>query len=243
MKEYKLNQIIAIEKGVKSRTYGDITNLHKLNQKADLFNGFNKNYQPKDEEGEKLPPETKKVTMRADESLNALNKSLTELFDITLTKDMANTQAIAQLKIGDSIVDAPATFLLFLEKQIADIRTFVNNLPVLDSAEDWNKDDNTGLYKTSPTLTHRTKKVQRPLVLYDATDKHPAQTQLIVEDITVGYWNVIKQSGAIPENRKKEILERIEELTKQVKSAREKANMVDAENKEIGYTLFSYLFK
>jgi predicted Zn-ribbon and HTH transcriptional regulator len=80
-------------------------------------------------------------------------------------------------------------------------------------------------------------------VLYDATDKHPAQTQLIVEDITVGYWNVIKQSGAIPENRKKEILERIEELTKQVKSAREKANMVDAENKEIGYTLFSYLFK
>jgi hypothetical protein len=243
MKEYKLNQIIAIEKGIKSRVYGDITNLHKSNQKSDLFNGFNKNYNPKDETGEELPSESKKVIMRADESLSALNKSLTELFDITLTKDMANTQAIAELKIGDTFVDAPATFILFLEKQIADIRTFVNNIPVLDSSEDWNKDDNTGLYKTSPTLTHRTKKVQRPLVMYDATDKHPAQTQLIVEDITVGYWNVIKQSGAIPENRKKEILERIEELAKQVKSAREKANMVDAENKEIGYTLFSYLFK
>ena len=41
----KLNQIIAIEKGIKSRVYGDLTELNKAIQKPDLFNGFQKTYQ------------------------------------------------------------------------------------------------------------------------------------------------------------------------------------------------------
>ncbi|HEX5084517.1 MAG TPA: hypothetical protein VFY40_20945 [Blastocatellia bacterium] len=38
----KLNQIVAIEKGVKSRVYGEITEMRKLSQKPDLFSGFSK---------------------------------------------------------------------------------------------------------------------------------------------------------------------------------------------------------
>lgn len=239
----KLNQIVAVEKGIKSRSYSEITNLHKLNQKPDNFNGFVKQYSPVNEDGENLPSESKKVLMNVDESLNGLKRALTELIDISLTKDIGNCKAFSDLTIGDSQISVPATFLLFLEKQIVDIKTFVTNLPVLDGNEDWTKDDNTGLYKSNPTKTHRTKKTVKPIVLYDATDKHPAQTQLINEDITVGYWNITKNSGAIPENRKKEILNRIEEFADQVKKAREKANMVEVENKEIGLLLFNYLFK
>ena len=65
----KLNQIIAIEKGIKSRIYGDVTDLHKASQKPDLFNGFAKHYQRKDEDGEDLPPEQKHVQFAASEVL------------------------------------------------------------------------------------------------------------------------------------------------------------------------------
>jgi hypothetical protein len=239
----KLNQVVAVEKGIKSRSYAEITNLHKANQKPDNFNGFVKQYSPVNEDGETLPSESKKVLMNVDESLNGLKKALSDLLDISLTKDIGNCKAFSDLTIGDSQISVPATFLLFLEKQIVDIKTFVTNLPVLDGNEDWTKDDNIGLYKSNPTKTHRTKKTVKPIVLYDATDKHPAQCQLINEDVTVGYWHVTKNSGAIPENRKKEILNRIEEFSDQVKKAREKANMVEVENKEIGLLLFNYLFK
>jgi hypothetical protein len=62
----KLNQIVAIEKGVKSRVYGEITEMHKAAQKPDLFNGFVKTYRKKDEEGEDYPQERKKVQLEAE---------------------------------------------------------------------------------------------------------------------------------------------------------------------------------
>lgn len=239
----KLNQIIAIEKGVKSRLYSTITDLNKASQKPDLFNGFVKTYRKKDEDGEDYPQERKKVQMRADESLEQVSKALTELFDISATKDWANCHAAADVYInGEKLIEnAPTTYLLFLEKQINDIRTFVENLPVLDESEDWMKDDNSGLYKTIPTPTHKTKKIQRPIVLSEATKEHPAQTQLITEDVTVGYWDTVKHSGALPMPRKKQILERIEELSKAVKFAREQANNAEAADQKIGAKIFKYL--
>jgi hypothetical protein len=62
----KLNQIVAVEKGVKSRVYGEITEMHKASQKPDLFNGFVKTYRKKDEEGEDYPQERKKVQLEAE---------------------------------------------------------------------------------------------------------------------------------------------------------------------------------
>ena len=63
----KLNQIIAIEKGVKARVYGELTELHKAVQKPELFNGFSKTYQKKDDDGEDLPAEKKRVQYAATE--------------------------------------------------------------------------------------------------------------------------------------------------------------------------------
>lgn len=239
----KLNQIVAIEKGVKSRVCSEISELHKLSQKQDLFNGFVKTYQKKDEEGEDYPQEKKKVQMNTDESLNRFRKSLTELFDISATRDYANCTALADVVVDGKVIIplAPLPFLLFLEKQVNDIRTFIEALPVLDESEDWAIDVTSGLYKTAPIATHRTKKAVRPIVLAEATKEHPAQTQLITEDILVGYWNTIKYSGAIPSTKKKELLERVEAFSKAVKFAREQANAEDAKNKEVGAAIFRYL--
>jgi hypothetical protein len=82
----KLCQIIAVEKGIKSRVYSEITELHKASQKADLFNGFVKNYQRKDDEGEELPPERKRVQMVASEVLRTIARHQTELLMLRLEK-------------------------------------------------------------------------------------------------------------------------------------------------------------
>ena len=115
------------------------------------------------------------------------------------------------------------------------MRTFIDKMPTLDESEDWRKDEATGLFKTEPTKTHRTAKVQEAIVLYDATEKHPAQTQLITKDVIVGYWNQVKQSGAITRGEKRKLLEKVEAVLNAVKSAREEANSIEApDKKEIG---------
>lgn len=240
----KLNQVIAIEKGAKNRLYSAITELHKNAQKSDLYYGFSKAYEPKEEGGEQFPPEQKKVMMRSDDVLSETKKLFIEFLDITATKDYANVEAKADVKVGGNILvkDAPVPYLLFLEKQLTDLRTFIDKMPTLDESDDWRKDEATGLFKTEPMRTHRTSKVQEAIVLYDATDKHPAQTQLITKDIIVGYWNQVKQSGAITRSDKNKLLERVEAVLSAVKSAREEANSVEAPDKKVGADILGYIF-
>jgi hypothetical protein len=240
----KLNQVIAIEKGAKNRLYSAITELHKNAQKADLYYGFSKAYEPKEEGSEQFPPEQKKVMLRADDVLSETKKLFGEFLDITATKDFANMSAKADISVGGNVLvkDVPVPYLLFLEKQLTDLRTFIDKMPTLDESEDWRKDEATGLFKTEPMKTHRTAKVQEAIVLYDATEKHPAQTQLITKDVIVGYWNQVKQSGAITRGEKRKLLEKVEAVLNAVKSAREEANSIEAPDKKVGADLLDYIF-
>lgn len=241
----KLNQVIAIEKGVKSRAYAVISELVKTIQKAELFNGVARTYQPKTEDGETLPPERKHVQFNVKDILGSLRLSQSDLYDTTAQKDIANTAARANVLVdGDEVLpELPVTTLLFLEKQLTDLRTFVDALPVLDSSEAWEYDPNSGLQKAVPVQTARTKKEQRALVLYPATDKHPAQTQMVTEDVPAGIWTTVRQSGAMPKPQKEIIANRVEKLLIAVKEARERANDIDASAKpQIGARVFNYLF-
>lgn len=240
----KLNQIIDIEKGAKNRIYSAITELHKNAQKADLYYGFSKTYEPKEEGSEQFPPEQKKVLLRSDDVLSETKNLFAEFLDITATKDFANVAAKADITIGGNVLvkDVPVPYLLFLEKQLTDLRTFIDKMPTLDESDDWRKDEATGLFKTEPTKTHRTAKVQEAIVLYDATEKHPAQTQLITKDIIVGYWNQVKQSGAITRGEKRKLLEKVELVLSAVKSAREEANSIEVPEKKVGADLLNYIF-
>ena len=241
----KLNQILAIEKGIKTRVYAEFTDLHNATQKPALMNGFTKTYQPRGEDGETYPPESQKVQYEHAGVFDRVAANLTELFDITATKDWANCTARADVVVDGRVLikDVPATYLLFLEKQLSDLTAFVQKMAELDPASDWNVDPSTGLFKTEPTATQRTKKVQRAIVLYDATEHHPAQTQLITEDHVVGQWVTTKLSGALPAPRKKALLARIEKLAHAVKYAREQANSADVVEQKTGAAVFDYLFK
>jgi hypothetical protein len=240
----KLNQIIAVEKGVKSKSFQELTEAHHAVQKVALLTGLSRTYQPKDEEGEQLPPESTKVQVRAEEVLRQVGATLSRLFDVTASKDATNSVAKADVKIDDTVLlsDVPVTYLLFLEKQLTDLHTFVKKLPTLDAAESWAFNDSADCWSTEPVRTIRTKKVPRNHVKAEATEKHPAQVEVYYEDIPVGYWSTVKFSGALPAKRISELLERVEKLQHAVKFAREEANGAEVVDRRVGDKVFGYLF-
>jgi hypothetical protein len=240
----KLNQIIAVEKGIKSKSYAELTEAHRDVQKQALLSGISRTYQPKDEEGEQLPPESTRVQLKAEEILRQTAANLTRLFDVTATKDWANCDARADVVVDGSTVvrDVPVAYLLFLEKQLADLSTFVKKLPILDAAESWNHDPSTDTWKTEPVRTLRTKKVPRNHVKAEATEKHPAQVEVYHEDVAIGTWTTVKFSGALPAQRVNELLERVEKLAQAVKFAREEANTFEVTDQRVGDAVFGFLF-
>ena len=241
----KLNQLVAIEKTVKNTAKQALTEIHYALQKPELLTGFNKTYQPLDsEKGEQFPPEAKKVMIRAKESIDTAREQLVKLFDVTASKDSSNNGAVADVVIdGKALLEkVPITTLLFLEKQLVDIRTFCLKLPILDPADDWKWSDAQNLYTTDPVKTVKTKKVEKVVVKYEATKEHPAQTEIRPEDVTIGHWNTIKYSGALPATTVKEFVRRVEKLQEAVKVAREEANNISAKDVQIGKDVFSYVF-
>jgi hypothetical protein len=240
----KLNQIIAIEKGVKAKSFQELTDAHHLLQKPSMLTGISRTYQPRDEEGEVFPPEVTRVQASADTVIKDTAKILTKLFDVTATKDWANCVAKADVIVdGKTLLsDVPSTYLLFLEKQLVDIGTFIKKLPTLDPSETWSYDAGSDTFVTEPVQTAKTKKVPRNHVKAEATEKHPAQVEVFHEDIVVGYWKTVKFSGALPANRVKDLGDRVEKLQQAVKFAREEANATEAPDKKLGDALFAYLF-
>ncbi|MFI8858991.1 hypothetical protein ACIGW5_20525 [Streptomyces prasinus] len=240
----KLNQIIAVEKGVKSKAVQDVNGAHQKVQKPALLSGISRTYQPKDEEGEQLPPESTRVQVQGEDVLREMAASLTRLFDVTATKDWANCAARADVAVEGRTVlaDVPVSYLLFLEKQLTDLHAFVRKLPTLDAAESWSHDPSTDWWKTDPVRTIRTKKVPRNHVKAEATEKHPAQVEVYYEDVPIGYWTTVKFSGALPARRLNELVERIEKLQQAVKFAREEANGAEVTDQRVGDAVFGYLF-
>jgi hypothetical protein len=241
----KLNQILAIEKGKKTQLHREITELHRATQKNQLMTGHHKTFAPREDGGETFPDDRQHVQHRATEVIEQVTERLTSLLDVTATKDWANCSARADVVVDGDVflADVPVTYLLFLEKELGDLHTFVSKVVELDPAEQWTLDPNSGLFRSEPVTTHKTKKVQRAVVLYDATEHHPAQTQLITDDVVIGHWTTVKFSGALPRPDKKRMLDRIGKLQDAVKFARVQANSMEAEEKRMGAKVLSFIFK
>ncbi|KYF67616.1 DUF7873 family protein [Sorangium cellulosum] len=240
----RLNQIIAIEKGVKARSHQRLTEAHHALQKPALLSGISRTYRAKDEEGEQLPPEATRVQVKAEDIIRNTVDILGELFDVTATKDHANCKARADVVVDGKVLltGTPVTYLLFLEKQLVDLQTFIRKLPMLDASESWTFDPSADSWATEAVQSARTKKIPRNHVKAEATDKHPAQVEVYHEDVVVGYWKTVKFSGALPARRINELLDRVEKLQKAVKFAREEANNQTAEEQKVGAAVLGFIF-
>lgn len=238
-----LHQVLAAEKGVKGRAQQQLTRAYHLLQKTPLLSGVARTYQPVDDDGEKLPPESTLVQVGVKEVTESLGAALIEMFDIVLTKDAANQLAAADVIVDGQVIlpDVPVTTLLFLEKQLTDLHTYVSKLPTLDPADEWHWDGNRGVYATDPVESRRTEKTPMTHVAYAATEHHPAQLHLYHKDITVGTWTTIKFSGAYPATRVAELTGKVVALQKAVIQARQKANESLVIGRQMGAQIVDFL--
>ena len=239
----KLHEIVAIRKGIKSRTYSVLTDLHNFLKKPEPFNGLTKTFKPVAEDGEVYPSEDKKVTATTHDTLRRVRQVRSEFFDIEATLCYGNQQAMADVVVDGRVIieAAPATLLLALEKEVNDLYTFAESLPTLDVTKSWSKDPNSHLFRSDTEITHKGKKVQKAIVLYPHTENHPAQTQMVSEDVIEGFWHKTFLSGAMPLPEKEALLERIDKMRQAIKRARARANDSIVERAEIGDAIFSYL--
>jgi len=161
----------------------------------------------------------------------------------------ANTKAKANLILEDGTTlaeNVPATMLLELEKRVKLFMDVVAAAPTLDPAKGYKEDKDAGadVWKAREITTESTIKEQVPLELSKATDKHPAQVQLVSKDVVIGTRLKQEWSSMITSARKAELLDRCERLIRAVKQARSRANdqIVDVTIK-IGDTLIEHLLK
>lgn len=240
----QLNQIIAIEKGIKSKRYKNFTECYKRLGKPSIFEGISRTYKPRDEEGETLPPESQRVKYRVTEEIAKAKDALTDYYNVTATKDWGNCEARADVVVdGVAIVKgAPVTYLLFLEKQANDWHSFIEAIPVLSNEETWHYDAALDCYATEPTRTVRNKNVRRNHVKAPATEHHPAQVEVYTEPEAVGDWTQIKMSGAMSLADKNAALARVEKLQNAIKVAREAANSMVVEKQNVAEGILEYIF-
>lgn len=239
-----LNKIVAVEKGVKTRTDGEIAAVYHRAKQAPQFLGIARSYKPKDDDGDALPSENQVVAYKPQELIDMFVGAQVTFANVIATKDWGNTTAKADVVVGDTVLikDVPVTYLLFLEKKLTDVKTFINNLPVLPAGENWTLDEQNGVWASEPAGTVRTRKIPDVQVLYPATDKHPAQVKAFDRDEVVGYWTTTKYSSALPATRVQELLDRVTTVLEAVKFAREQANMAEVTQMHVADDVLGYIF-
>lgn len=242
----KQHQLVAVLTGRKPQVLRTITDIYqKLGNEA-AFNGLYREYAPINEEGEVLPSETKNTTNDVAAMITEFSEAMAPLMDLVASQDATNQKATGSVCTDDGILtmtDVPATTLIYLEKQLTDVRTFIGKLPTLTPTRTWTWDEDNERYRSSPEKTVRTKKVLRNHVKAEATEHHPAQVEVYTEDVQEGHWTKTEYSTAIPASRKKEMTDRVNSLIEAVKVAREAANEIETQSLEIGQIILEYVFK
>jgi hypothetical protein len=241
----KLHELLAFEKGVRKRSQAEMTEAHRQSADERLCSGLVKRYEPAEDGGVQYPTERVPVTVRFSEAIRRFSDAWAAEVDVVSRKDRANLTALADVEVeGRALLSGvPATQLLFLEKQLEHVRTLLEKMAELPVGVSWQYEGSSGLHRSDERLTQRTEKLQTPIVLYDATEKHPAQTQLITKDVVVGHWYTTNYSGGVPAEQKRAMVARLDRLANAVKTARERANTVEvpAEGSE-GAAMLRYIF-
>jgi hypothetical protein len=240
----KLNQIIAVCAGKKSRAQKLLTSVHR-SWDGGRLNGLSRTYQPLDEEqGERFPPEQRKLQTSVGVELKKFRKEVADFMDVVATQEEGNTGARADVVVDGQVVlpQLPVTVLLFLERQLVDLHTLVTKLPILATDKEWTWDPARNCYSTAPEKTIKTKKMPHTHVKFEPTEHHPGQAEILMIDELVGHWTTTHFSGAMPAEEQAKMLERVEKLQDAVKAARELANSAEVVDTKIGETVLSHIF-
>lgn len=240
----KLNQVIAVNAGKRKRVTDVQTEAYQLMQKDPLFRGFIRTYDPRDEDGFQYPGETQKVSEDARELMKRFHEAMVDMLNLAATQDRANQQAVGDIVVdGDTLVPkVPVTNLMYLERQLVDLRTFINSVPTLPIDRRWTWNTNEGVYETDKKQAAKTKKTTNFVEASPATKEHPAQIREVTNDIPEGIWTVVEMSSGLPRTVIMTLTERVNKLIDAVKKAREQANDMTVKEENYAGKLLNYVW-
>lgn len=248
----KLHELLAV--------YGNITG-QATKLRTELTNTFEKKrhhfaktiktFKPNDESaGAAKIEEQQDIQTSVCGELEWIAKTLGKAVDVNYQIDVANREAKGDVITEDGEIllkDVPTTSLLWLEKRVAEWKEMLSAIPTLDPAKGFTQaaDQGKGIYVAREVTKIRTKKGKKLYLKYAATKEHPAQTELIDEDIPVGTITEQEWSSLITPAVKADLLDRAEILLRAVSKARAKANehAVDVASLKIGNTLLDFVLK
>lgn len=241
----KLHELLAVEPGLKGTTKNVLLETQTtFVKKNHHFNGHIKRYEPLKEDGIQYDTEVHPIATSVKEKLQYTIEHVVRSLDCLYQKEKTNTEAKADLQLGDIIIkDVPATVLLNFEKQFKEIRNVYAAIPTLDPSREWEEDPMVAdqYISKQEQQTFKTEKTIVPIVLYEATDKHPAQIEKVSKDVVIGTWRTKYHSQAITPALKSKLLGKIDKVIREVSKARQRANDIEVNNDVIAQKIFEFI--
>lgn len=244
----KLHELLAVEGDLQGtakklseetiRTFGKPEHFIGQHKHLEMFNAS--------EQEKVVADEFKEMVTTVPSKLEYLSDALSKYFDAVLQKEAANQIATSNLEVDGIVIAAnvPATFLLGMESRLKEFRNVLESAPTLAPGIAWDKDETLGkgvYVMRNPDVKLKTAKTFMHKVLYEATDKHPAQIEKWEEQTPVGKFITNVQNGMLSPAEKSILIGRTDKLIQAVKKARMKANCVDVPSVSIGKELFTYI--
>lgn len=248
----ELHEILSVE-GISEQAFRKIIQetITTFTKKADHFLGFDKKLKMYDESEAHLEPagsDSKEIVTTVDEKLDHTDETVERYLDILFQKESTNQLASSDVVVDGVVIlkNMPVTFLLGLENKLLLYRDVYNVAPTLAPGVSWEKDEinKEGVYVCrTPDIKQKTAKKFDFQILYEATDKHPAQIKEWEAQVPVGEFHTVHYSGMLSPRDKAEILKRIDKIYMAVKQARMRANTHKIENtdKKIGSKITDYI--
>jgi len=243
----QLHELLAVEGDLRNKATLILQETTKtFTTKQDHFDGLNKIYTPDREDGEKIPPEMKNIATTVAEKMHYTEDALIESLNAQLSKEETNSsgKAVAELEVdGVKLGTYSATSLLALEQAFNKIREAWRAIPTLDPARTWSKnsqrDPNT--YWSDKETKYRFTKELTRFEKAPATDKHPAQVDIVQIERQVGRYETEFSSGRLSSKQKADLLNRVDRLIDAIKKARAKANQAEVTHVTSAKKFFDYL--
>lgn len=233
-----LHELLAAEKTVTSardRLFEDTEN--KFSKGDSFFAGFTKTLKLLEESADS---EAIQDAARQDKELPTTVVTTMDYFlgywakaeTLLQQKNVTNTTAVADLSYQGQVIAKrlPVDELMGLEVRLIDLRKLTLKMPTLDASKSWKLDASAaqdGTWRAvNPQVTTKTEKIEVPVILAQATDKHPAQVKVSTSDKVIGTFTMNTTSGATTAIQKANLLAVLDELIVEVKAARTRANSV-----------------
>jgi hypothetical protein len=245
----QLHEVLAVEQDAKSVASKVLDEARKTFKEREAhFMGQVRHYEPLREEDAhaKGDDQHKEVTTTVHAKLGYMLSHVARFLDCRATVDATNQTARADIVIDGTAIatDVPGITLLSLEQELKRVRDVMDCMPTLPPGRRWEPaaDQGEHIYRlVNPQRKERTTKKVVPQVLYEATDKHPAQVDKIEDTQVIGYYTTDVWSGAITPAEKSKMLARVDKLLRAVKQARMRANTAEIVDSKLGKKLTAFI--